>query len=56
MKKNNFLNVLYHSRNVGRLALTRENLCAFEYDSNWLFDGFSISPFNLPLEKNFHSR
>lgn len=51
MKKNKFLNVVYHSRNVGRLALTRENLCAFEYDSNWLLDGFSISPFNLPLEK-----
>lgn len=51
MKKNKFLNVIYHSRNVGRLALTKENLCAFEYDSNWLLNGFSISPFSLPLEK-----
>jgi serine/threonine-protein kinase HipA len=25
--------------------------CAFEYDGLWLADGFSISPFQLPLEK-----
>lgn len=24
---------------------------AFEYDENWLKDGFAISPFSLPLEK-----
>lgn len=51
MKKNKVLNITYHSRNVGRLALTKESLCAFEYDSNWLSNGFSISPFTLPLEK-----
>ena len=27
---------------------------AFEYDSQWLLDGFSISPFSLPLEKWFN--
>lgn len=34
---------------VGRLALTKERLCAFEYSSEWLKAGFSISPFELPL-------
>lgn len=34
---------------VGRLALTKEGLCAFEYSAEWLHSGFSISPFELPL-------
>lgn len=34
---------------VGRLALTKEGLCAFEYSAEWLKAGFSISPFELPL-------
>ncbi len=38
-------------RRVGRLALTPEGLCAFEYDGEWIADGFSISPFFLPLKK-----
>lgn len=38
------------NRRVGRLALTPENLCAFEYDADWLADGYSISPFYLPLK------
>lgn len=37
-------------RPVGRLAMGRDRLCVFEYDSQWLGDGFSISPFQLPLE------
>lgn len=36
-------------RLVGRLALGREGLCLFEYAPEWLRDGFSISPFELPL-------
>ncbi len=35
---------------VGTLAQTPENLCAFEYDADWLRSGYSISPFFLPLE------
>lgn len=40
-----------HGRQVGRLALTPQRLytCAFEYTTEWLRDGFSISPFELPL-------
>ena len=33
------------------MALYRERLAAFEYDREWLAEGFSISPFSLPLEK-----
>lgn len=48
---NKILIVKYYDNIVGRLALTPENLMAFEYDLNWLRNGFSISPFKLPLEK-----
>ena len=41
--------VFYNDRSVGRLALTKERLCAFEYSADWLSSGFSISPFELPL-------
>lgn len=43
--------VKYHGQVVGTLALTPDNrLCAFEYDSYWLSNGFSISPLELPLK------
>ncbi len=35
---------------VGKLTLTPEGLCAFEYSATYLQHGFSISPFELPLE------
>lgn len=41
--------VFCNGRSVGRLALTKERLCAFEYSADWLSSGFSISPFELPL-------
>ena len=45
------LTVSYHDRTVGTLSLTPDDrLCAFEYDSAWLHDGFSISPLELPLK------
>jgi serine/threonine-protein kinase HipA len=43
--------VLIGERIVGRMALTPEQLCAFEYDGAWLQDGYSISPLELPLER-----
>ena len=45
------IEVWMHGRQVGRLALTpqRPQTCAFEYTAEWLKDGFSISPFELPL-------
>lgn len=36
---------------IGRLALTEDGLCAFEYDTEFLKNGFSISPFYLPLRQ-----
>lgn len=45
------LNVFYHERKVGTLALYNERLAAFEYGKEWLESGFPISPFSLPLEK-----
>lgn len=45
------IEVWMHGRQVGRLALTpqRPQTCAFEYSPEWLQEGFSISPFELPL-------
>jgi len=34
---------------VGRLAFSPAQVCLFEYDTEWLNKGFSISPFYLPL-------
>lgn len=33
---------------VVTLALTSENLCVFEYDSDWIKSGYSISPLEVP--------
>lgn len=51
MKKIDHITVRYHDRIVGQLSLTPDDkLCAFEYDKQWLADGFSISPLELPLQ------
>lgn len=50
MKKINKLNVMYYDRKVGTLALSNSKKVVFEYDKEWLKDGFSISPFSLPLK------
>lgn len=46
-----YLKVFYNDILVGTLAKTPERVVAFEYDSDWLIKGFSISPFSLPLNK-----
>ena len=58
MSKNNKLHlgvsslkVKYMGQNVGILALTNNKKVAFSYDKEWLVNGFSISPFSLPLEE-----
>ena len=38
------------SRKVGRIALDRDGRALFEYDADWIRNGFPISPFHLPLE------
>lgn len=45
------IEVIYHGVLVGRLAQTKQGLCAFEYSVQWLRSGFSISPFELPLRE-----
>lgn len=46
------LSVIIGGRKVGTLTMTPDKrLCAFEYDKDWLADGFSISPFELPLKQ-----
>ena len=45
------LQVLYDNRMVGTLALTVNRRVAFQYCDEWLNNGFSISPFSLPLRK-----
>lgn len=44
------IEVYIADRRVGRLALTPDYLCGFEYDTDWISNGFSISPFYLPLK------
>ena len=44
------IEVVMDSRKVGRLALNGNGQALFEYDSDWIRNGFSISPFRLPLE------
>ena len=51
MDRLNKLNVYYHDRKVGTMALYQNRLAAFAYSDEWLQEGFSISPFSLPLEK-----
>lgn len=43
------LTVKYNGRVVGYLARLKSGKIAFQYDEEWLKNGFSISPFSLPL-------
>lgn len=59
MNKINKLEVFYNNKKVGTLAtLPNSNfLTVFEYDSDWIAHGFSISPRTLPLiKKTFISK
>lgn len=44
------IEIFIYDRRVGRMALTPDGLCGFEYDADWIQSGFSISPFYLPLK------
>lgn len=51
MNSVNKITVSYHDRTVGTLNMSPDNrLCAFQYDKDWLANGFSISPLDLPLK------
>lgn len=51
MNSRKVLHVLIDGCEVGTLAENGEHLAAFEYSEDWLKNGFSISPFSLPLSK-----
>lgn len=46
----NSIEVFMENRLVGKLALSPDRRCVFEYTPEWLQTGFSISPFYLPLK------
>ena len=45
------LEVWWDGRMVGKIAQNHESMCVFEYDKDYLADGVSISPLELPLRK-----
>jgi serine/threonine-protein kinase HipA len=48
------LKVKYNQRTVGFLKELSNGDIAFQYDKDWLVDGFSISPFSLPLSNQVY--
>jgi len=48
--KRNNASVYFNQTLMGQLALTPEGLVGFAYDPSWLKNGFSISPYFLPLD------
>lgn len=44
------VSVMYHGRKVGIVSVAGRGICQFEYDGEWLANGFSISPLKLPLK------
>ncbi len=50
MNKVDILDILLNDVKVGRMTLTPNGLCAFEYAAEWVQTGFSISPFYMPLK------
>ena len=51
MERFKALEVYFDTRKVGTLATYQNRITAFEYSQQWLNNGFSISPFSLPLQK-----
>ncbi|MCL2412728.1 MAG: type II toxin-antitoxin system HipA family toxin [Bacteroidales bacterium] len=46
------IDVFLNQQKVGTLALTKEGVCAFQYDMDFVKKGFSISPFFLNLSND----
>ncbi|NOX45360.1 MAG: type II toxin-antitoxin system HipA family toxin [Chlorobi bacterium] len=45
----NILKIFIGAKSVGRMVISSDRLCVFEYDPEFVSTGFSISPFYLPL-------
>ncbi|SET82882.1 serine/threonine-protein kinase HipA [[Clostridium] aminophilum] len=52
MRKNRTLDVYYHGQHVGTLAEAPDKRIAFQYSEEWQKNGFSISPFSLPIKND----
>lgn len=50
MKTADSLEVFLDGKKVGTMVPYQKKLTAFEYSEEWLRNGFSISPFSLPLQ------
>ena len=46
---NKMLDVYYHDMLIGTLAEASDKRIAFQYSDSWIKNGFTISPFSLPL-------
>lgn len=55
MRNVQYVSVMYHGHKVGTLSMGNHSCCQFEYDREWLRDGFSISPLKLPLKAGLFS-
>ena len=55
LKNIHSVKILYHDRTVGTLSMGNQSCCLFEYTSDWLRNGFSISPIHLPLKPGLFS-
>lgn len=51
MNKYKTLQVVLGGKKVGTLATASDYRVAFEYDREWIAEGFSINPMSLPLER-----
>lgn len=49
MKSVNSVEVWWGDSLVGKILTTRQGLCAFEYNRDYIESGVSVSPFELPL-------
>ena len=50
MKTADRIEIFLNGKKVGTMVPYQKRLTAFEYSEEWLRDGFSISPFSLPLQ------
>lgn len=54
MQQNKTLDVYYRQQLVGTLAEAPNKRIAFQYSADWQKNGFSISPFSLPLANDVY--
>ncbi|MCF0118099.1 MAG: type II toxin-antitoxin system HipA family toxin [Bacilli bacterium] len=55
MKEINKLIVKYHRKTVGYLVKMKNDSICFQYDDEWIREGFSISPLSLPLNNKIYT-